>query len=198
MGCKQDEEAAEANTLMREFLDREARGLDPITGAAAAGGPAVPWVRGGKEIWILTLIAGYERHFGVTGNPCFILAAFRAADSLPDRATHAAALAWVDLGLRVVIKALLAGDNPFSGERGRRSLPAQARRRLRDDALALAVLNRLPIERDNETLAIAYVAQAEELSTTVVGDAWRDLKERRRQRALDSVRHFAEIGISAK
>jgi hypothetical protein len=182
MGRQQVEEAAEANALMREFLDREARGLDPITGAAAAGGRAVPWVRGDKETWILTLIADYKRHFAETGNPCFMLAAFSAADFLPDRATHAAALAWVDLGLRAFIKALLAGGNPFSVERGRRSLPAQARRRLRDDALALAVLNRLPIERDNETLAIAYVAQAEKLSTTVVGDAWRDLKARRHER----------------
>jgi len=179
---KVEAQTAEANALTQEFLDREASGLDPIPGWGTAERLAIPWVRGDKETWILTLIADYKRHFAETGNPCFMLAAFSAADFLPDRATHAAALAWVDLGLRAFIKALLAGGNPFSVERGRRSLPAQARRRLRDDALALAVLNRLPIERDNETLAIAYVAQAEELSTTVVGDAWRDLKKRLQQR----------------
>ena len=171
-----EEQAAEHNVLMQAFLDREARGLDPITGEPACRKAAIPWVRGDRETWILELIADYERHFSETGNPYFVLAAYDAALSLSDRL----ALAWVDIGLTLIVKRLLAGDNPFGVGRGKRPLHERARNILRDGGLALSVVNRLPFERDKETLAVAHVAAAEKLSITVVGDAWRDFKKRRR------------------
>jgi len=183
---KQDEaelaaQTAQANEQMQAFLDREARGLDPITGAPATGGPAVPWIRGDRETWILTLIADFERHFRETGNASFILAAYDVSAYLPDRAVHKDVLAWVDIGLYLLVRQLLAGNNPLTAQRGERSLLRQAQKRLRDSALALKVWNRLPIERGDETWSIAHVAAAEELSITVVGDAWRDFKKRRLQ-----------------
>jgi hypothetical protein len=181
-------QTAEANAQMQKFLDLEAHGLYPlldfdgnIVGVPAAGGPAVPWLRGNKETWIVTLIADHERHFRETGNGYFILAAFDASAYLPDRAAHKELLAWVDIGLHLLVRRLLAGGNPLAPKRGERSLLRQAQKRLRDSALALKVWNRLPIDRGDETWAIAHVAAAEELSITVVGDAWRDFKKRRQQ-----------------
>jgi hypothetical protein len=82
----------------------------------------------------------------------------------------------------LIVKSFLAGDNPLSVGRGQRSLREQAQKILRDGAIALKVLNKLPIERDNETLAIQSVAEVENLSPTTVGDAWREFKENRQRR----------------
>jgi hypothetical protein len=169
---------AEDNARMQAFVDREARGEDPITGEPATRRPTVPWVSGNREDWILELIADYERHLQTTGNCYFILAAYDASIYLPDRAAHD--LAWVDAGLALIVKRLLAGDNLFGIGRGERPLHERARKILRDGELGLRVMNRLPFERGNETLAVAHVAGAEKLSITVVGNAWRDLKKRRR------------------
>jgi hypothetical protein len=175
-------QAAEDNKQMLKFLDLEARGLDPLTGQRAAREPAVPWIRGDRETWILELVADYERHFQKTGNPYFILAAYDASGYLPNRAIHKVALTWVDVGLALIVKSFLAGDNPLGVGRGHRSLREQTHKILRDGAIALKVLNQLPIERDNETLAIQSVAEAEKLSPTTIGNAWRELKENRQRR----------------
>jgi hypothetical protein len=193
---KVDVQTAEANALTQEFLDREASGLDPIPGWRTGERPTIPWVRGDKETWILTLIADCERYFRETGNASFILAAYDVSAYLPDRAIHKDVLAWVHIGLHLVVRQLLAGNNPLTGQRGKRSLLRQAQKRLRDSALALKVWNRLPIERGDETWAIAHFAAAEELSITVVGDAWRLLKTAATN--LDSIRHFGELPNSAK
>jgi hypothetical protein len=66
------------NELMQAHIDRQARGLDPITGEPAMGKPAIPWVRGNRETWILELIAEYQRHFQEIGNRYFVLAAYDA------------------------------------------------------------------------------------------------------------------------
>jgi hypothetical protein len=174
-------QTVEVNAQMLAFLEREARGHDPVTGAPATRKPAIPWVRGNRETWILELIADYERHFTETRNPYFILAGFDVSAYLADRAVHRDVLAWVNIGLHLLVRQLLAGDNPLAAKRGERSLLRQAQKRLRDSALALKVRRRLPLERGNETLAIAHVATAEELGITVVGDAWRDFKKRRQQ-----------------
>src|SRR5262249_42067911 len=98
---------------------------------------------------------------------------------LPDRAAHKS-LAWVEIGLLLIVRRFLAGGNPLAVKRGTRSLPVQARKILRDRALGRAVLKQLPIERENETLAIERVAETEGLAITVVGDAWRDFKNQPR------------------
>jgi hypothetical protein len=190
MGPKQheaelDTETEEANAQMRDFLDLQARGIDPFSGEPAAGGPAVPWVHGDRQTWvILALIADYECHFQRTGNGYFVLAAYDAATYLPDRAAHSASLAWVHAGLSLIVRRLLAGlEDPFgpSPKRGARSLYMQAKKILRDAALALAVVNQLPAERYNETLAIERVAERQKCSVTLVGNAWRKLEKRREQ-----------------
>jgi hypothetical protein len=78
------------------------------------GKPAIPWVRGNRETWILELIAEYQRHFQETGNRYFVLAAYEAATYLTDRAAHKLVLSWVDVGLGLIVRRLLAGvDNPL-------------------------------------------------------------------------------------
>jgi hypothetical protein len=169
---------------MRAFLELQDRGIDPITGKPAGPGPVVPWVRGDRNTWIIELTADFERHFQETGNGYFVLAAYDAATYLSDRAAYSDSLAWIDVGLSLIIKRLLAGAaNPFGDpvKRGERSLLEQARKRRRDSALALAVLRHLPIVRGSETQAVADVAAAEGFGGTVVGDAWRDFKNRRRR-----------------
>jgi hypothetical protein len=183
--AKVEAQTEQHNELMQAHIDRQARGLDPITGEPAMGKPAIPWVRGNRETWILELIAEYQRHFQETGNRYFVLAAYDAATYLTDRAAHKLVLSWVDVGLGLIVRRLLAGvDNPLRDsplKRGERSLYEQAKKKLRDGALAIKVLNRLPVERGNETLAIKQVAIAEQLSPTVVGDAWREFKKRRQR-----------------
>jgi hypothetical protein len=187
-------QVAEDNVRVQAFLDRESRGEDPITGAPARRKSTMPWIPGDRQTWIIALIADYERHFQETGNVLFIWAARDASRYLRDSSTHS--FAWIDHYLDLINKRLLAGvaepphdANAFIAEalglksrgRGERSSFSDAQRAIRDGGLALAVMNRLSIERGKEYRAIRHVAAAEGVGITMVGDAWRALKGRRQQ-----------------
>jgi hypothetical protein len=172
-------EITEDNAQMQAFLDLEARGVDPITGEPALRKPTMPWISGNREAWILQWIAELEGHFRATGNGYFVLAAYDAAHYLRDR--PAGRLEWIDADLAVIIKCFLRGDNPLRTNRGNRSIIAQALKILRDGQMAVAVLNQLPRVCGSETQAIADIAAAEKRSITVVGDAWREFKNRRQR-----------------
>jgi len=180
---KQDEEgparqAAEANALMREFLNREASGLDAITGETVTGGPTIPWVRGNQETWVLELIAGYGRHFQKSANAWFVLQAYDASMYLRDRATHKDAVAWVDVGIYSIVKQLLAGRDPLP-KRTRQAM----RKTLREGALCLAVITRMPPNpAPKETSnAVNDAAKAHGVSEATVWNAWTAFQNRRKK-----------------
>jgi hypothetical protein len=174
-----DAQLAEDNAKVQALIDCQARGEDPFSGKPSEGRSTIGWIAGNRETWILQWIAELEGHFQATGNGYFVLAAYDAALYLRDRAAHN--LAWVDVHLAVMIKYFFAGNDPLRFGRGERSSRAQALKTIRDGRLAIEVMKQLPIEAGKETLAIAHVAKAEKRSATVVGDAWREFKKRRRQ-----------------
>src|SRR5262249_44123785 len=130
-------------------------------------------------------------------NPVFVWAALKKAMELPEPAPEQEmqfreARTWIDEYLRECTSRLLAlAENPptrgvgneiakalqFTFTRGQGSQLSHAQRLLRDLRLASEVLHRLPAERGKENLAIQYVANANGISATVVGDAWRDFKD---------------------
>ena len=154
-------QTAQANQETQAFLDREARGLDPITGAPATGRPAVPWMRGNRETWILALIADYERHFQKTANAWFVLAAYDASSYLCDRVVQKDAMIWIDIGIRGIVRQLLAGGNPLP-KRARQAM----RKTLQDGALCLTVITCLPSTpgRKETSNAVSNAAKAHGVS----------------------------------
>jgi hypothetical protein len=155
-----------------------------------------PW--GGKEqtYWDLKEIEFYKSKWEVTQNPVFVWAALKIAMKLPEPAPEQEmqfreARAWIDEYLRECASRLLAAvENPptkgvgneiakvlqFTFSRGQGSQLSEAQRLLRSRRLAREVLHRLPAERGKENLSIQYVANANGISETVVGDAFRDFK----------------------
>jgi hypothetical protein len=155
-----------------------------------------PW--GGKEQahWDLKEIAFYRSEWEVTQNPVFVWAALKKAMELPEPAPEQEmrfrdARAWIDDYLSECASRLLTAiDNPptrgvgneiakalqFTFEPGQGSQLSRAQRLLRDRRLAWEVLHRIPAEGYKETQAVQYVAKANGISETVVGDAWRNFK----------------------
>jgi hypothetical protein len=157
-----------------------------------------PW--GGKEQAHQDLkeIDVLKTDWEVTQNPIFVWMALKITMELPEPAPEQEmrfreVRGWIDDYLRECASRLVATvENPprrgvgneiakalqFTFRRGQGSQLSEAQRLLRNWRLGREVLHRLPAERYKEVLAVKSVANANGIGETVVGDAWRDFKNR--------------------
>jgi hypothetical protein len=143
----------------------------------------------------LTIIATFERHYGDTGNPAFVWAARRVAREMLPHLAGDPLLRWIESYLDEITSRLAAlMDAPpktdvndhiaaalgFDAKpgRGQGSPFSTAQREIRNGRLAAEVLKRLPFENYKQELAIAYVADTNNLSKQTVGSAYRSFKSK--------------------
>jgi hypothetical protein len=182
---------ADENHWMQAFIDEErATNAEPWWQRS-------PWSGKDQSYWDLNEISFLKHEYDTANNPLYVWAALQVVMNLPEPSPDQVKLfretrRWIDEYLNDSANRLMemvksppstdvgneiAKALKFTFDRGKGSPFSEMRKELRNRQLGLEVWRRLRAERYKEMLAVEYVANANGLGKTVVGDAWREFKK---------------------